>query len=78
MSNTGRPIVLLRSRVIRDRLASRHRSLTWLAGEVGISRGYLSRLLGHGRAPSGRIRRRLQEVLNVEDFEELFSLEHPE
>ncbi len=69
-------MVLLKSQVIRARLASQHRSQTWLADEVGISRGYLSRLLTNGRAPSGRIRRRMQEVLGAGEFEELFALEH--
>ena len=32
-------------------------------------------LIGEGRAPSGRIRRRMQRALGVEDFGELFTLE---
>ena len=72
---TGRPTVRLRSGVVRDRLAMRHRSVKWLAGELGISRAYLSRLLALGRAPSGRVRLRMQEVLGAEEFDELFSLE---
>ena len=78
MADTGRPKVRLKSGVIRDRLAMRHRSVKWLAGEIGISRGYLSRLLGMGRAPSGRVRLRMQEVLGAEEFDELFSLERSE
>lgn len=77
MSIAGRPVVLLRSQVLREHLASRHRSLSWLATEVGISPGYLSRLLSTGRAPSGRIRRRMQEVLDIGEFEVLFALEYP-
>lgn len=77
MSIAGRPVVLLRTQVLRERLASQHRSLAWFAAEVGISRGYLSRLLRTGRAPSGRIRRRMQDVLDIEDFEVLFALEYP-
>ena len=73
-----RPIVLLKSHVVRDRLAGRNRTLKWFAGEVGISRGYLSRLFRNGRAPSGRVRQRMQEVLGAERFEDLFTLEHRE
>ena len=48
----------------------------WLARETGISRGYLSTLVNEGRAPSGRIRRRMQMVLGIDDFDELFELRH--
>ena len=48
----------------------------WLARETGISRGYLSTLVNEGRAPSGRIRRRMQTVLGIDDFDELFELRH--
>ena len=47
----------------------------WLAREIGISPGYLSLLVNEGRAPSGRIRRRMQKALGVEDFHELYRLE---
>ena len=33
-------------------------------------------LVNEGRAPSGRIRRRMKAVLGVEDFDELFELRH--
>lgn len=71
-----RTVVLLKTRVLWDRLARLDRSQNWLAREVGISRGYLSTLVNEGRAPSGRIRRRMQTVLGVEDFDELFELRH--
>ena len=77
IARRGRTIVLLNVQAVRERLARGHRSQNWLAREVGISRGYLSTLLRDGRAPSGRVRRRMQEVLGVEEFEELFALEHP-
>ena len=51
------------------------RSQNWLAQEVGISKSYLSTLINQGRAPSGRIRRRMQEVLGLSNFDELFELE---
>ena len=46
-----------------------------LAKEIGISPGYLSLLVNEGRAPSGRIRLRMQKALGVEDFHELYRLE---
>jgi len=71
-----RPVVLLKTKALWDRLELLGRSQNWLAREVGISRGYLSTLVNEGRAPSGRIRRRMQRVLAVEDFDDLFELRH--
>jgi len=71
-----RTVVLLKTRALWDRLALLDRSQNWLAREVGISPGYLSTLVNQGRAPSGRIRRRMRAVLGVEDFDELFELRH--
>lgn len=73
----GRAIVLLKRRVLWDRLELMNRSQSWLAREVGVSPSYLSRLLREGRAPSGRIRRRMQRVLGFEGFDDLFELERP-
>ena len=72
-----RIVVLLKTRALWDRLAMLDRSQNWLAREVGISPGYLSDLVNRGRAPSGRVRRRMKTVLGVEDFHDLFELEHP-
>ena len=71
-----RTVVLLKTRALWVRLELLGRSQNWLAREVGISRGYLSTLVNEDRAPSGRIRRRMQTVLGVEDFDELFELRH--
>ena len=71
-----RTVVLLKTKALWDRLETLGRSQNWLAREVGISRGYLSTLVNEGRAPSGRIRRRMQRVLGVEDFDDLFELRH--
>ena len=75
MSRPGRSVVLLKRRVLWDRLDHLNRSQGWLAREVGVSPSYLSRLLREGRAPSGRIRRRMQRVLGFEGFDDLFELE---
>ncbi len=71
-----RTVVLLKTRTLWDRLELLGRSQNWLARETGISRGYLSTLVNEGRAPSGRIRRRMQAALGIEDFDELFELRH--
>ena len=77
MKQRERVVVLLKTKALWERLALLDRSQNWLARELGISKGYLSDLVNRGRAPSGRIRRRIQKALDVEDFRELFELEHP-
>ena len=67
-----RIVVRLNARALWDRLDLLNRSQRWLAREIP---GYLSMLVNEGRAPSGRIRRRMQTALGVEDFRELFDLE---
>ena len=71
----GRNVVRLDTAAVWRRLALLNRSQSWLAGEVGISHGYLSMLVNTGRAPSGRVRLRMQKALGVESFEDLFELE---
>ena len=78
MTRRKHPVIRLRSQALWDRLARLQRSQNWLADQMGISRSYLSRLVNQGRAPSGRMRRRMQRVLGLEDFSELFFIEHPE
>ncbi len=77
MTRRQRPVVWLMPQALWDRLALLHRSQNWLADELGISRSHLSRLVNRQRATSGRLRRRMQRVLGVEDFHELFLIEHP-
>lgn len=43
-----------------------------LARLVGISQGYLSQLMSGRAHPSAQVRRRLQRVLGVTDFDDLF------
>ena len=71
----GRTVVRLDAAALWKRLALLNRSQNWLAREIGISPGYLSMLVNAGRAPSGRIRQRMQKALGVEDFHELYRLE---
>ncbi len=71
----GRTVVRLDAAALWRRLNLLNRSQNWIAKEVGISPGYLSMLVNEGRAPSGRIRRRMQKALGVENFHELFRQE---
>ena len=71
----GRTAVRLDAAALWDRLALLNRSQNWLAGETGISPSYLSKLVNGGRAPSGRIRRRMLKALGLDDFHQLFRLE---
>ena len=70
-----RAVVTLKPEPLWERLAVRGRSQNWLAREAGISPGYLSMLVNGKRSPSGRLRRRLQRILEVEDFHELFTIQ---
>ena len=70
-----RPVVRLDARALWGRLDTLNRSQGWLAREIGISPGHLSMLIKQRRAPSGRVRRRMQTALGVDDFSELFDLE---
>lgn len=46
-----------------------------LARRSGISPGYLSQLMSGARGPSPVVRRRLQRVLGLSDFDDLFVIE---
>ena len=71
----GRIVVRLDTAALWKRLALLNRSQNWLAREVGVSPGYVSTLVNTGRAPSGRIRRRMLKALQVDEFHDLFRLE---
>ena len=46
-----------------------------LARRCGLSSGYFSQLMSGAKSPSARVRRRLQQVLGVGDFDRLFIIE---
>ncbi|MYH67448.1 MAG: helix-turn-helix transcriptional regulator [Dehalococcoidia bacterium] len=71
-----RVVVTLKPEPLWERLAVLGRSQNWLAREAGISPGYLSMLVNGKRSPSGQVRRRLQRILEVEDFHELFTIRY--
>ena len=72
---SGRTVVRLDAAALWKRLALLNRSQNWLAREIGASPGYVSMLVNAGRAPSGRIRRRMLKALELTEFQELFKLE---
>ena len=71
----GRTVVRLDRAALWKRLALLGRSQSWLAREIGVSPGYVSMLANEGRAPSGRIRRRMLKALGMDDFNQLFRME---
>lgn len=58
-----------------DFLNERDISQNEFARMCGISPGYLSQLMSGARCPSPQVRRRLQQVLGVSDFDDLFITE---
>ena len=61
--------VILNAAAVWERLDMSQNELARLAG---ISPSHLSYLMNGQRSPSPRVRRRLQEVLGVDDFHRLF------
>ena len=49
-----------------------------LARLCGLSSGYFSQLMSGVKSPSTSVRRRLQQVLGVSDFDRLFIIERAE
>ena len=71
----GRTVVRLDAAALWRRLAMLNRSQSWLAGEIGVSPGYISMLVNGERSPSGRIRRRMLKALGLNHFQDLFTME---
>ena len=65
--------VELRSDALWQHLALLDRSQNWLAREIGVTPGHLSLLVNGHRCASPRVSRRIQTVLGVSDFDELFT-----
>ena len=75
MRRPKHPLAMLKQEALWERLTVLGRSQNWLAREAGISPGYLSMLVNGKRVASGRLRRRLLRILELEDFDELFTLQ---
>ncbi len=67
--------VRLKQRGVWDRLDQLNMSQNELARTVGITSGYLSQLMSGTRCPSAEMRKRLQDVLGIDSFDDLFILE---
>ena len=78
MRHPYRPVVRLKTETLWKRLDALGFTLQTLAQEIGMNHDYLARLMKTGKAPSGRIRRRMQDVLGVDDWDDLFIQERPE
>lgn len=74
---THKPVIHIRTGVVREIMARRNLSQNHLARKLEISKGYMSQLLNGARRPSAPVRERLMDVLRVDDFDELFLLERP-
>jgi len=70
--------VLLKTAAVWELLDKLDLSQNELARRCGISRGYMSLLMRGEGSPSPRLRRRMQEVLGVDDFHVLFYIEELE
>ena len=64
--------VMLRAEAVWDRLNRLNMTQNELAGLLGISSGHLSRLTNGRRCPSPLMRRRLMDVLDCSEFDDLF------
>ena len=64
--------VILNTAAVWELLEQLDMSQNELARRCGLTSGYLSHLMNRRRSPSPRVRRRLQEVLGVDDFRRLF------
>ena len=79
MRRTSRPPqVWLKALAVWELLDRLGISQNELARRCGFSPGHLSMLMNGKRSPSPRVRRRLMEVLGVDDFDLLFITERPE
>ena len=67
--------VRLKQRCVWDRLDQLNMSQNELARTVGITSGYLSQLMSGTRCPSAEMRQRLQDILGIDSFDDLFILE---
>ena len=79
MPRSRRPSrVLLKPAAVWELLDRLDLSQNELARRCGVSRGYMSRLMRGEASPSPRLRRRMQEVLDIDDFHVLFVIEERE
>ena len=71
----ARPRVILNRDAVWALLDELGISQNELARRCALSSGYLSQLMSGAKSPSPRVRRKLQQVLGVSDFDRLFIIE---
>ena len=64
--------VILRAEAAWELLRQLNMSQNEFADRCGLTSGYMSQLFSGERSPSPPVRRRIQKVLGVEDFNVLF------
>ena len=74
----ARPRVLLNRDAVWALLDELGISQNELARLCGLSSGYFSQLMNGIKSPSPKVRRKLQQVLGVTDFDRLFIIEWPD
>ena len=67
--------VNIKQNVIKNFLAKKNKSQNWFAMKLGISSGYMSKLLLGDRHPSPKIREKILEILNELKFDDIFRIE---
>ncbi len=67
--------VYVRREAFDREMAVRNISQNGLAGAMGVSSGYMSQLLSGKRSPSPVIRQRLQQFLQIDEFDAIFRIE---
>jgi transcriptional regulator with XRE-family HTH domain len=72
------PRVKLNRDAVWDLLDELNMSQNELARLCGLSSGYFSQLMSGVKSPSPRVRRKMQKVLGVTDFDRLFIIEWPD
>ena len=73
----ARPRVILNRDAVWALLDQLGISQNELARLCGLSSGYFSQLMSGAKCPSPKVRRKLQQVLGVSDFDRLFIIEWP-
>jgi len=67
--------VKLKAQAINRILAKKNMSQNWLAQRIGTSSGYMSQMMAGSRHPSPQMRRKILEVLQDCEFDDLFTLQ---
>jgi len=72
----GHMVVLVKMDRLKEEIAKKNLSHTEFSNRAGISKGYMSQLMGGERNPSPALRKRILEALELgnNDFDSLFEI----